>query len=224
MAWLGSTGTLRHAEAAMLDPDLFPIFLVGAIALALTPGPDMAFTIATAASRGRRAGLAAMAGIITGGAIWTVLAAAGLAALLTTAEQALTVVRYLGAGYLLYLAWVTLRKLDAPLEARSAQTVSRAFRRGLVTNLLNPKVGLFFLAFLPQFTNPELSPVWLQMLVLGGIFFAIGTAVLTAVALAAGQAQAWLAGSRNARRVLNGLSATAFGGLGLRLLLIDDAA
>ena len=93
-----------------------------------------------------------------------------------------------------------------------------------MTNLLNPKVGLFFLAFLPQFTNPELSPVWLQMLVLGGIFFAIGTAVLTAVALAAGQAQAWLAGSRNARRVLNGLSATAFGGLGLRLLLIDDAA
>ncbi len=208
----------------MLDPDLFPVFLVGATALALAPGPDMAFTLATAASRGRGAGLAAAAGIITGGAIWTVLAAAGLAALLATAEQALIVVRYAGAGYLLYLAWQTLRRLDAPLETRGARDSWRAFRRGLVTNLLNPKIGLFFLSFLPQFTNADLSPVWLQMLALGGIFFSIGTGVLIAVALAAGQAQTWLAGSRNARRTLNGLSATAFGGLGLRLILADDTA
>ena len=158
-----------------------------------------------------------------GGAIWTVLAAAGLAALLATAEHALTVIRYAGALYLLYLAWKTLRHLDAPLESRGARSSWRAFRRGLVTNLLNPKIGLFFLAFLPQFTNAELSPVWLQMLVLGGIFFSIGTGVLIIVALAAGQAQAWLAGSRTARRALNGLSATAFGGLGLRLILVDDA-
>ena len=208
----------------MLDPTLFPIFLAGAVALALTPGPDMAFTLATAASRGSRAGLAAAAGIITGGAIWTVLAAAGLAALLATMEHALLVVRYAGAAYLLYLAWKTLRHLDAPMEAQGAGSAMRAFRRGLMTNLLNPKIGLFFLAFLPQFTNADLSPVWLQMLVLGGIFFVIGTVVLTVVALTAGRAQRILGRSATARRLLNGLSATAFGGLGLRLILVDDAA
>ncbi|WP_291843676.1 LysE family translocator [Maricaulis sp.] len=208
----------------MLDPALVPIFLAGAVALALTPGPDMAFTLATAASRGPKAGLAATAGIITGGAIWTLLAAAGLAALLATVDHALLVVRYAGAAYLLYLAWKTFRHLDAPMEARSAASVARAFRRGLMTNLLNPKVGLFFLAFLPQFTNAELSPVWLQMLVLGGIFFAIGSLVLTVVALTAGRARIMLGRSATARRLLNGLSATAFGGLGLRLILVDDAA
>ena len=208
----------------MLDPTLFPIFLAGAVALALTPGPDMAFTLATAASRGSRAGLAAAAGIITGGTIWTVLAAAGLAALLATMEHALLVVRYAGAAYLLYLAWKTLRHLDAPMEAQGAGSAMRAFRRGLMTNLLNPKIGLFFLAFLPQFTNADLSPVWLQMLVLGGIFFVIGTVVLTVVALTAGRAQRILGRSATARRLLNGLSATAFGGLGLRLILVDDAA
>jgi len=208
----------------MLDFSLFPIFLAGAAVLALSPGPDMAFTLATAASRGPRAGLAATAGIITGGAIWTGLAAAGLAALLATIEHALLVIRYAGAAYLLYLAWKALRNLDAPIEARSARNAGRAFRRGLTTNLLNPKIGLFFLAFLPQFTNPDLSPVWLQMLILGGIFFSIGTGVLVMVALAAGQAQRLLGASPTARRVLNGLSATAFAGLGLRLILVDDAA
>jgi len=208
----------------MLDTSLFPIFLTGAVFLALAPGPDMAFTLATAASRGPKAGLAATAGIVTGGAIWTVLAAAGLAALLATAEHALLAIRYAGAGYLLFLAWKTLRNIDAPIEAASARNAGRAFRRGLTTNLLNPKVGLFFLAFLPQFTNPDLSPLWLQMLLLGGIFFLIGTAVLILVALAAGQVQRLLGASPTAKRVLNGLSATAFASLGLRLILVDDVA
>lgn len=208
----------------MLDPQLFPLFLAGAIALAFTPGPDMAFTLATAASRGPRAGLGAVAGIVTGGAIWTLAASLGLAALVATSEHALNVVRYAGAAYLLWLAIQTLRHLDEAPAGRASQNAWRAFRRGLTTNLLNPKIGLFFLAFLPQFTNPEIGPVWLQMLTLGGIFFGIGTLILIAVALAAGAAQSLLTESKTWRRALNGIAATAFGGLGLRLLFSGDAA
>lgn len=206
----------------MLSIDILPLFLAAAIALALTPGPDMAFTLATSASRGSRAGLAAVAGIIAGGAVWTIAAAAGLAAIVAASEQALTVIKYAGAGYLIWLAIQTVRKIDALPVAKAGDDAGRAFRQGLLTNLLNPKIGLFFLALLPQFTNPEIGPVWLQMLTLGGIFFALGTIVLTVVAILAGKAQEKLVGSKTWRRTLNGLAATAFGGLGLRLLLDGD--
>ncbi len=208
----------------MLDWSLFPLFLVAGLALALSPGPDMAFTLATAASRGPRAGLGAVAGIITGGLIWTLAAAAGLAALVATSEHALTIVRYAGGVYLIWLAIRTVRALDAPMNAKGARDAWQGFRQGLMTNLLNPKIGLFFLALLPQFTNPEIGPVWLQMLELGLIFFAMGTIVLTVVALAAGAARDRLARSATSRRVLNGLAATAFGGLGLRLLFSGNTA
>ena len=92
-----------------------------------------------------------------------------------------------------------------------------------MTNLLNPKIGLFFLALLPQFTNAELGPVWLQMLTLGLVFFAIGGVVLTVIVFAAGAAQQQLKSSRISRRVLNGVAATAFGGLGLRLIFSGNA-
>ena len=206
----------------MLDTNLLPLFLAGGLALALAPGPDMAFTLATAASRGLRAGLGAVAGIATGGAIWTVAAAIGLAALLTASEHALSVIRYAGAVYLLWLAWRTIRTLDAAPHGHASANASEAFLRGLMTNLLNPKIGLFFLAFLPQFTNADIGPVWIQMLVLGAIFFAMGTVVLVGVALAAGAAQEKLARSLSLRRTLNGLAATAFGGLGLRLIFGGD--
>jgi threonine/homoserine/homoserine lactone efflux protein len=207
----------------MLDLSLFPLFLAAAIALVLTPGPDMAFTLATAASRGPRAGLGAVAGICTGGLVWTVAAAAGLAALIAASEHALTVVRLAGAAYLIWLGWKTLRSLDAPLEAEGAGSAGRAFRQGLLTNLLNPKIGLFFLALLPQFTNAELGPIWLQMLSLGLVFFTIGGFVLVAIVFAAGAARDRLTSSRATRRLLNGIAATAFGGLGLRLIFSGNA-
>lgn len=208
----------------MIDMTLFPVFLAGAVALAMAPGPDMAFTLATAASRGPRAGLGAVAGISVGGAVWTIAAALGLAALISASEHALNVVRYAGAAYLLWLAWKTLRSLDGLPEGHASRDAWHAFRRGFLTNLLNPKIGLFFLAFLPQFANPEIGPVWLQMLTLGGIFFLIGSGILVGVAIAAGAAQQKLARSRTWRRALNGIAASAFGLLGLRLLFDADTA
>lgn len=207
----------------MIDLQLFPVFLAGAIALAIAPGPDMTFTLATAASQGRLAGLAAAAGIMTGGAFWVGATALGLAALLAASDNALTLVRWAGGAYLLFLAVQTLRHIDELPAANPARRLSSAYRRGFLTNLFNPKIGLFFMAFLPQFTNAAIGPVWLQIVILGTIFFAIGSAVLVAVALAAGAARNLLVRSRFWRRALGALAATTFAALGLRLLWMRNA-
>jgi len=207
----------------ILDPTLFPVFLAGATALALSPGPDMMFTLATAASRGRVAGLAAVAGILSGGFLWTLASALGLAALVAASEHGLTVVRFAGAAYLIWLAWKTFRTIDTLPAGEAASGAHEAFKRGFITNLLNPKIGLFFMAFLPQFTNAELSPVWLQMLLLGVIFFAIGAVILISIAFAGGAASERLSRSKNWRRGLNGLAGTTFGALGLRLILTGNS-
>lgn len=206
----------------MLDLDILPVFIAGAAALAVTPGPDMMFTLATAAARGRAAGLGAVAGIISGGLVWTLASAVGLAALVAANPNSLMIVRYAGAAYLIWLAYRTFRTLSALPEGEAANDLASAFRRGFVTNLLNPKIGLFFLAFLPQFTNAQIGPVWIQMLLLGLIFFAIGAVILIAVALAAGTARDHLAQSQAWRKGLNALAGTAFGGLGLRLLFTGN--
>lgn len=207
----------------MINLGLLPLFIAGAFALAIAPGPDMAFTLATTASKGWRAGLMAVAGINLGAASWTLATVLGLSAMLAATEHALTVVRWVGGAYLVWLAIQTLRKLDALPEGKAAKGMWPAFRRGFLTNLLNPKVGLFYMAFLPQFTNAEIGPVWMQMLILAGIFFVIGDLVLLTVVVAAGAARSRLERSAAWRRALNALAATAFGGLGLRLLIARDA-
>ncbi len=203
----------------MIDGSLFVLFLAGALALNVTPGPDVAFTLATSARSGARAGFAAAAGIGAGSLVWSALAAGGLAALLSTSEHALTVIRIAGGLYLIYLAMRALTKLDAPVDGKGAAGAMAAFRSGMATNLLNPKVGIFFLAFLPAFVSAEIGAVWLQTLMLGAIFSFTGFCVLAVVALAAGTLRERLARSRRMRIALNTVAATAFGALGLRLLL-----
>lgn len=209
--------------ASMIDTSILPLFLAGAVALAIAPGPDMVFTMATAATQGWRGGLAAAAGIITGGLFWVGATAMGLAALLSTSKHALTVIRWIGGAYLVFLAIQTVRHIDATPRADAAKRLSSAYRRGLMTNLLNPKIGLFFIAFLPQFTNPSVGPVWLQIIILGLIFFTIGSCILLIIAFSAGAARDRLVRSKTWRRGLNAIAATAFGVLGLRLLLMRDA-
>lgn len=204
----------------MVDPALFPLFLVAAAVLVLVPGPDIAFTLATTANRGARAGFAAMGGIMAGGAIWILSAAAGLTAVLAASEHALTVIRYAGGAYLVWLAIETIRHIDVAPEAAAASSEWRAFRRGLLTNLTNPKAGVFVIAFLPQFVNPDIGPVWLQFLTLGAVIMAMAVVVLSGVVLGAGALRQRLIRSALWRRTLNGMAAAIFGGLGLRLLFI----
>lgn len=199
---------------AGLDPVTVASFLGAGLALNLTPGADVMFAMASGLAGGKRTGVAAAFGVALGGLMHTCLAAAGLAALLAAAPLAFDILRYLGAAYLLFLAVKAWRAGPAG-EVSGATGFSRAIRRGFVTNALNPKVALFILAFLPQFTNPETGPVWQQILALGALFSITGffvTAGYGALAGAAGQAL------RQATGWLNRLSALVFGGLALRLI------
>lgn len=209
----------------MIDLSVFPIFLAGALALNLAPGPDVAFTMASAIRGGRRAGFAAALGIGAGSLVWSALAAAGIATLLAASEHALTIIRIAGGLYLLALAAKTIESLDDAFlaEARGASGAGRAFRDGIITNLLNPKVGLFFIAFLPAFTNAQVGPIWAQALILGAVFSLTGALALFVYAAAAGAARARLQRSRTLRRLMAAAAATAFGALGFRLLLTRPA-
>jgi threonine/homoserine/homoserine lactone efflux protein len=146
-------------------------FLAASLALNLTPGADMTYVIARSASQGR--------------AVHTVLAVVGVSALLQHSETAFLIVKYAGAAYLLYLAWKAIRSGDtAPSTERHLGRAGlwRVFREGALTNLLNPKVALFILAFLPQFVDPAKGSAALQILLLGMLFNIGGTAINVIVA------------------------------------------
>ena len=145
-------------------------FVAASVALYLTPGADMMFISASGAAGGRRAGMMAGLGVSIGSLAHTIFAVLGVAALIRTSELAYDLLRYAGAAYLVYLAVQIWR---APPPSPGADGVTNgwaAFRRGALTNLLNPKVSVFVLAFLPQFADPAAGPVWMQIAILGTIF------------------------------------------------------
>lgn len=203
----------------MIDPAAFALFLGGALLLNITPGPDMAFTLASTARGGTRAGLAAAIGVGAGSLGWAAATAAGLAAFLAASEHALTIIRIAGGAYLLFLAVKTLTEKAAPPAAEGRSGVMAAFRAGALTNLFNPKVGLFYLAFLPGFASAEGGNLALQILILGTVFSFTGTCVLMLVASAAGAVRGRLVQSGRVRGALKAFTASVFGGLGLYLLL-----
>lgn len=199
-------------------------FLVAALALNLTPGADMTYVIARTATQGRAAGVAASFGIAGGSVVHTTLAAFGVSAILAHSETAFIMVKTVGAAYLLYLAWKALANGTARAAApRDLPRVSlwRLFAEGMLTNILNPKVALFILAFLPQFVDPKAGPVWLQILFLGTLFNISGTTVNCIVTLSTAAAAGLLRGSAGIGRWLNRLSALVFVGLAIRLALAE---
>ena len=179
------------------------LFVASALALVAIPGPNHVYIVARSIDQGSRAGIASALGVETATLIHVAAAAAGLSAALASSATAFAVVKYAGVAYLLYLAVKTLTSPDehdgaAPPPAAPS---SRVFAEGLVVNLLNPKVALFFLALLPQFVDPGAGPAWTQILVLGSLLAAIGLAADLLYALGAGGAGARLrADARFARR------------------------
>lgn len=173
-------------------PDLagFLAFALASLALNIVPGADMTFVAASAARGGLRVGLAAALGIAAGCVVHIAAAVVGLSALIAASSQAFAVLKWLGAAYLLYMAWGLLRSptpaaADAPAPRLSAR---QAFRAAALVNVLNPKVGLFFLAFLPQFIDPAAGSATLAILALGLWFNLSGTVVNAIVAIVAARA------------------------------------
>ncbi|HET6157254.1 MAG TPA: LysE family translocator [Dongiaceae bacterium] len=208
----------------MLDLTQLLPFLAAALALNLTPGADMTYVIARSATQGRAAGIAASLGISAGSFVHSVLAALGVSALLQHSETAFLVVKYAGAAYLLYLAWKAMRAGNGGVAVdRNLARASlwRIFGEGALTNLLNPKVALFILAFLPQFIDPAKGNAAIQILLLGATFNIGGTSVNAAVAWSASVAARAIGSSASFGRWLNRISALVFVGLAIRLALTE---
>ena len=183
----------------MPDSSTLVLFLAAALALLLVPGPSVLYIVARGIDQGRAAGLVSAVGVALGSLVHVVAAALGLSALLLSSALAFSVVKYAGAAYLVYLGVRTLlaREHDDPADAPTPRSLPRVFAQGVVVESLNPKTALFFLAFLPQFVDPDRGPVAAQILVLGGLLVALGIGVDGLYALLAGSAGRVL--RRNAR-------------------------
>jgi len=172
------------------------LFAVAAFLLLITPGPAVLYIVTRSMDQGRRAGLVSMLGVHTGTLVHIAAAAAGLSAVLMASATAFSVVKYLGAAYLVYLG--VRRLLDRSVATAAVPTpvrLRRAFVDGFVVNLLNPKTALFFLAFLPQFVDVTRGHVGRQILILGLMFVGLGLVTDGLYALGAGSAARWLRAS-----------------------------
>ena len=193
------------------------LFISAALALNLTPGPDMLYVAARSTGEGRRAGIVSALGIGAGTLFHIAALALGLSALLAAVPAAYDAVRYVGAAYLL---WLGVRALVRPgpvaATAVAPAPLGVVFRQGVVTNVLNPKVALFFLAFLPQFVDPARGDPVVQTIALGLLFDVQGTVVNVLVALAASRLAGRLR-SEGAGRALRRATGGVFVLLGVRL-------
>lgn len=205
----------------ILNPDLLPAFFVAALALNFTPGADMMFVTAQSLSGGRSAGIAASIGVGTSATLHSALAGLGLAAIVAAAPLAFEFIRYAGAAYLI---WVAIQIIRSPSQlgasqGNSATGLFRAYRQGFITNLLNPKVIIFILAFLPQFTDPARGNIGLQIFLLGVLFSVTGTLVLIGISFAGGRFRNALTAHPYAGRAVAWISGTIIGGLAIALLV-----
>ena len=200
------------------------LFLGAALALNLTPGPDMLYVVARSVGDGRAAGVASALGVSVGLLFHVAALALGLAALLATVPLAYDLLRIAGAVYLIV---VGLGLMLRPQRESHVASLRRArlrvvFAQGVLTNVLNPKVALFFLAFLPQFVDLAAGPPVPQIIFLGLLFNAQGTLVNLAVALLASRTTLWLRSSERRISVLQRLTGAIFVGLGARLAISGD--
>ena len=196
-------------------------FMLASTLLSLAPGPDNIFVLMQAALHGARAGLLVTLGLCTGLIVHATLVAAGVAAIVLVNDLAFTALKLAGAAYLVYLALGAWRAGASALPAAPvpAQSALQLYRRGIVMNLTNPKVAIFFLAFLPQFARPEAGKVAIQIIVLSLIFIVIALLVFGAVALLSSHLAVLFKRSTAVQRLLNRAAALVFAGLALHLAL-----
>lgn len=194
-------------------------FVTTAFLLALAPGPDNLFVLTQSAMKGAGKGVVVTLGLCTGLIVHTVAVALGVAAIFQTSQMAFTLLKLIGAGYLLYLAYGAFRAGPERLDANGdgPGDYRRLYLRGILMNVTNPKVAIFFLAFLPQFTVPAQGGLMAQMLILGGLFIVTALVAFSAIAFAAGGIRRWLMHSDRAQVILNRIAGTVFVVLALKL-------
>ena len=191
----------------------FLLFALATFLLTVSPGPGVLYVTARSLSQGRGAGFASMFGIEFGEVVWLAAAATGVAALLSASIAALEILRWAGAAYLVYLGVQRWRQAETPAPLERA-ALARIFGQGLVTQVLNPKVAVFFVAFLPQFLNPAV-PIAPQVAALGAVYIAIAVAVDTSYVLAASAISSRFLASATLRRRTGRFAAATYMVLGV---------
>ena len=198
------------------------VFVTTSVLFTVAPGPDVVFLVAQGATRGPKAGLFTALGLSAGNLVHTLGAALGLSVVFRTSALAFSAVKFAGAAYLLFLAWKTVRKKPARIggDTPAPPRGHTLFARGFLMNVLNPKVALFFLAFLPQFASPDAGPVWVQMAILGIVFTVQVVVVFGTIGLCAGSISPWLQRGRDSRigRALDWIIGGVYAALALRLV------
>ena len=193
-------------------------FAAAALAIALSPGPGMLYVAARTLAGGRAEGLASSFGTGLGGLVHVAAGAIGVSALVMASAEAFTVLKIVGALYLVWIGIKTIRDARLPFEVKVTTTgATTAFREGIVVEALNPKTAAFFLAFLPQFVDPSAGPVWLQFLLLGLISVVLNTAVDVVVAMLASRARSMAVARPTLLRRLRTGAGGAIAALGLAL-------
>jgi threonine/homoserine/homoserine lactone efflux protein len=184
----------------MPDASTFAVFVAAALVLLIVPGPSVLYIVARSVEGGRIAGLVSVLGVQTGALVHIAFAALGISAILASSAVAFSVVKWLGAGY---LVWLGLKRIfgrddEEDEVAVEPKGLSRVFSQGIIVNTLNPKTALFFLAFLPQFIDPARGAAWTQIVLLGAIFVTLALCTDGLYALLSGTASGWL--QRNTER------------------------
>jgi threonine/homoserine/homoserine lactone efflux protein len=203
----------------MIPPETLVMFFTASLLLALAPGPDNMFVLTQATVRGWRAGVAITLGLCTGLFVHTAAVAFGVATIIQASTIAFTGLKLIGAAYLLYLAWQAFR---APIESlelttKSAMPLLPLYRRGIVMNITNPKVSIFFLAFLPQFADPSRGLLAFQMIVLGIVFMIAAVLVFTSISVMAGTIGSRLRSRPSVQIYMNKIAGIIFVALAVKL-------
>lgn len=204
----------------MLPIETLSAFIVASAFLSLAPGPDNIFVLMQSALYGPKSGLAVTVGLCTGLIVHTTAVAIGVAAIFQTSVLAFTVLKMLGAAYLVFLAWQAFKASGVELESQGSEPVSLVslYRRGILMNITNPKVSIFFLAFLPQFASLGYGDIAPQVFLLGAVFMLTALCIFTAIAFGAGAIGTWFQQSPKASVYLNRIAGAVFVALAVKLI------
>ncbi|HEU0291479.1 MAG TPA: LysE family translocator [Anaerolineales bacterium] len=205
----------------MIQPEKLAVFITVSWALIIAPGPDMLYVITRGMTHGRRAGILSAIGVICGILVHTTAAALGLTLIFQTSAFAFLIVKYIGAAYLVYLgikAWQDT-SIFSLQTAPTRMNAARLFWQGVLSNVLNPKIAIFFLAFLPQFVDNGSDHVTLQWILLGLTFACFGLCFLLVIGYYSGSIGTWLTGRPQRAQFLQRLAGITLIGLGVRLAL-----
>lgn len=204
----------------MIPIESLTTFVIASVLLALVPGPDNIFVLTQSSVNGHKAGLLVTLGLCTGLIFHTTAVALGITALLKTSYVAFTVLKIAGAMYLLYLAWRAFHAGSEEINTGQSREVAgiKYYLRGVIMNVTNPKVSIFFLAFLPQFADPSRGPVIQQIFFLGMVFILVTLLVFGGIALLAGAVGAWLTNTPRAQTMMNRIAGAVFVAMALKLV------